>query len=217
MGIEAYLLIVIRVVEPEILDDIDPSDPDAVRSRRDLRMINRLMGGPAWIIKKVCGLGDVQRVVELGAGDGLMCNRMKVALPDCQVTAVDFITKPSSVRDDIDWQQANVLDYDGYDRDTIVVANLFIHHLEALELKRMGEKLRHVRAIVFAEPHRKPSSVFMGRILFPVVNHVTRHDMMTSIRAGFVSGEMIGLLDSGHRWSEEVGLLGGIRVMGVKS
>ena len=34
-----------RIVEPEILDTLPPGNPEAKRSRADLRFINRMMGG----------------------------------------------------------------------------------------------------------------------------------------------------------------------------
>ena len=42
-----------RVVKPEILDELDGSDPRAIRSRRDLRFINLLMGNERWIQRSV--------------------------------------------------------------------------------------------------------------------------------------------------------------------
>ena len=205
-----------RIVEHEILDDLDPADPDAVRSRRDLRLINFLMSGQAWIVRQICGLQDVQRIVELGAGDGKLCQQIKSRLPHCEVVAVDRMAKPNHVRADITWETSCVLEYDGFDAETVVVANLFIHHLEDRELRVLAARLKQVRALIFAEPHRNNSALCLGRCLFPFVNHVTRHDMITSIKAGFTRGEIAEAFDSNLRWHEKIGLLGGIRMMGVR-
>ena len=205
-----------RVVEAEILDGLDPADPDAVRSRRDLRLINKLMAGPSWVVRQVSELQGVRRIVELGAGDGALCNQLKSSMPDCDVVAVDLISKPDTAREDVRWEKVNVLDYEGFDQHTVVVANLFIHHLLDDELCGLGERLKSVSAIVLAEPHRKTSALWMGRCLFPVVNHITRHDMITSIKAGFVRGEVPSLLGPNFQWREEVGFLGGIRMKGVQ-
>jgi len=201
-------------VIPEILDGLDPDDPDAVRSRRDLTMINRLMGGQAWLFKEVSKLDGVRRVVELGAGDGMLCNQLKSIMPNCEVVAIDLIPKPQDVRDDVVWEQMNVLDYEGFDSGTVVIANLFIHHLQNDELRVLGSRLNRVHTILFTEPHRTTSALWMGRCLFPIVNYVTRHDMMTSIRAGFVRGEMEELFGEGFHWREKIGVLGGIRMKG---
>ena len=206
-------------MEPEILDELIPTDPDAVRSRRDLRMINSLMGGEKWIVERVHQLmkqGNVNRIVDLGAGDGALSQQLKSLFPDCEVVAVDLISRPESVRVDVVWEKVNVMEYDGFDEDTIVVANLFVHHLQEDELRLLGERLSSVLAVVLAEPHRRAAAIFMGRMIFPIINHVTRHDMITSIRAGFIKGEIAGLLGDGFEWTESTGLLGGIRMKGVR-
>lgn len=205
-----------RIVEPEILDDLAPDDPNAVRSRKDLRLINRFMAGEAWILKQVSNMKNVRRIVELGAGDGQLSNALKSQQSECVVVALDLVPRPKSAADGVIWESVSVLDYDGYDEHCIVVANLFIHHLQDSELRSLGEKLKDVRAVVFAEPHRKKSALCMGRLIFPVVNHVTRHDMITSIKAGFVRGEIEGLLGSGFQWSEGSGFFGGIRMIGER-
>lgn len=206
-----------RIVEPEILDELMPDDPAALRSRKDLRMINSLMGGQRWIVRQLRNLGKVRRIVELGAGDGELSQQLKACFPDSEVVSVDLISKPSTVPEEVIWHEGNVLDYGGFDQDTIVVANLFIHHLQEHELKLLGEQLADVRAVILAEPHRVKSALFMGRLIFPIINHVTRHDMMTSIRAGFIQGELGPVLGTGFQWDESIGLLGGIRMIGVKA
>ena len=42
-----------RLLVPEILDGLPPEDPEARRSRRDLRRINFLMGNERWIARQV--------------------------------------------------------------------------------------------------------------------------------------------------------------------
>ena len=64
----------LRRVQPEILDDLPAEDPRAVRSRRDLRLINRLMGNHRWVLRHVAEHSG--RVVELGAGDGCLARRI---------------------------------------------------------------------------------------------------------------------------------------------
>ncbi|BDS05194.1 hypothetical protein NT6N_02340 [Oceaniferula spumae] len=174
------------------------------------------MRGHAWILNEVSAMHNVSKVVELGAGDGRLCNKVKTLLPTCEVTAVDLIPKPETVRSDIVWQQASIFEYDGFDRDTVVVANLFIHHLDDKELKLLGARLAQVRAVVLAEPHRKKTAELMGRLLFPLVNQVTRHDMITSIRAGFVKEEISKLIGRNFHWKESLGMFGGIRMIGVR-
>ena len=62
-----------RIVEPELLDELPPGDPRAVRSRRDLRRVN------AWMRNHSIMAGALrnhlkgqmpEQIIELGAGDG---------------------------------------------------------------------------------------------------------------------------------------------------
>ena len=205
-----------RIVVPEILDELSPDDPAAIRSRCDLRMINQFMRGQEWILNQLTGMNDVKRVVELGAGDGELCNRIKKQQRDCEVVGLDLITRPDSVDQDVLWESVSVLDYDGYSSDTVVVANLFIHHLQKDELNLLGEKMKSVRAVLFSEPYRGAVGLWMGRLIFPLVNYVTRHDMIVSIKAGFKNGEIESLLGGDFQWEESKGLCGGFRVKGVR-
>ena len=85
-----------RIVEPELLDELPPSDPQAVRSRGDLRRLNFLMGHAGFFTRSLRAPGMVAplalraesprrarrptsaplRLVELGAGDGTLLLRL---------------------------------------------------------------------------------------------------------------------------------------------
>ena len=43
----------VRQIKREILDDLDAKDPQAKRSRRDLRRINLFMGNMRWIREEI--------------------------------------------------------------------------------------------------------------------------------------------------------------------
>ena len=67
-----------RVLEPELLDQLDPADPDAVRSRRDLLWINWLMATERWMLSQLNVVPDpVDTVVELGAGEGFLLTKIQ--------------------------------------------------------------------------------------------------------------------------------------------
>ncbi|MEO7057313.1 MAG: methyltransferase domain-containing protein [Caldimonas sp.] len=74
-----------RILEPETLDHLAPDDPAAVRSRHDLRRVNRFMGARAILGRAIDralpmarigaagkGAAGPLRIVELGCGDGLL-------------------------------------------------------------------------------------------------------------------------------------------------
>src|SRR6201999_2448689 len=63
-----------RRVDPEWLDELPADDPRAVRSRRDLRLVNRIMGHAAIVRRAFRQYLNAQTptIAELGAGDGTL-------------------------------------------------------------------------------------------------------------------------------------------------
>ena len=205
-----------RLVLPEMLDELDAMDQRAIRSRRDLRLVNWFMRGESWILGELKKILGFVRVVELGAGSGHLAKSIHACWPGLEVVCVDLTPRPEHLDEHVSWWQGDVFDYDGYDQGTVVVTNLFLHHFEQPELLALGRKIRGVRALLAAEPHRSKMSLLMGRCLSPFVNDVTRHDMATSIRAGFRSGELAKMLGMSFDWSETRGVFGGVRLRGVR-
>jgi hypothetical protein len=184
-----------RVVEPEILDGLAQGDPEAGRSRRDLRLIHFLMGNESWllrVLKKSAGETKAG-ICEWGAGDGAFAARVAKAFPEIPITAVDLALRPAGLDSRILWHQGDLLAGESASGG-ILVANMFLHHFEKPQLKRLGEMCRSFRILVFNEPDRTRLALFWSALLFPLVGKVTRHDMPVSIRAGFRSGELQDLL-----------------------
>jgi len=205
-----------RVVEAEILDGLDAGDVRAVRSRRDLRLVNFFMRGEAWILSELGRMSGVKRVVELGAGEGYLGNAVKRSFPELEVVCLDLVSRPKGLGDGVIWKEGDLFEYDGYDESTVVIANLFLHHLLGDDLRRLGDLVDGCLGFLAAEPFRGRVPLMMGRLLFPFVNDVTRHDMLVSIRAGFRKSELGELVGGGCKWSNERGTFGGIRVKGVR-
>ena len=62
-----------RVVEPELLDALPSDDPDAMRSRRDLRVINAWMGNARHLTRAIMSLTFAPgSILEMGSGDGVL-------------------------------------------------------------------------------------------------------------------------------------------------
>jgi hypothetical protein len=129
------------------------------------------------------------------------------------VTGLDFQECPEGLN--LPWVAGDLFEtLPGVKGDT-VVANLILHHFDDDGLEHLGGMLRERKKLVAVEPWRSRLALAEGALLFPLVNGVTRHDMMASIRAGFRKGELEALLKLGAdwEWREEVSLLGGIRVL----
>ena len=85
----------LRTVQAEILDGLAPDCPEAIASRRDLRVINRLMGGERWLGRELRGLRRAgERVLEIGAGEGTLARALDV--PANELAALDLAPRPAA-------------------------------------------------------------------------------------------------------------------------
>lgn len=195
-----------RVVEPELLDDLPGNDPRALRSRRDLRMINGIMGNDRWILKQIL---EGETMVELGAGAGVLTRKL---LSKGRVTGLDFLEKPKDL--EVEWSQGNLFQTMPKSEGETVVANMILHHFDDEGLEQLGKLIQSRKRLIAVEPYRSKNTLLRGKLIWPLVGSVTRHDMMVSIRAGFQTGEIQEALRLGSawKWREEISMLGSIRV-----
>ncbi len=209
-----------RCVRPEILDHLPADDPEARRSRRDLRRINFLMGNERWIrrtIRRLPAALVARGIVELGAGDGALLAQLVASFPNARVTGCDLAPRPASLDARVLWRQGDVLATGRPAGGGVLVANLFLHHFEGGELRTLGELCDGFEVVVFNEPDHAMLPHALGFLMWPLVNRVTRHDMHASISAGFTKGELPGLLGlDPDRWrfSETSTWRGARRVVG---
>ena len=181
-----------RSLEPELLDFLSPDDPRAVRSRRDLRIINRFMGTHRWIERTLAAvLRPGERVLEIGAGTGELC--LRLAGRGIVADGLDRCPRPAGWPSHLAWHQADLRSFDGYGAYQAVVANLILHHLTGGELAALGRAMGSGPRVVCAcEPARWRISQGFFAILGPIfgADPVTRHDARVSIAAGFVGEEL---------------------------
>lgn len=209
-----------RALQPEILDYLAPHHPAARRSRRDLRLINLVMGNDRWLVRtlgKHARSGE--RWLELGAGDGRLAARIGSGRCD----ALDLQPAPDFWPAAARWHEADVRDFQQWAGYGVVFANLFFHHLPEAALRRVGDGLRrHARVVVACEPLRARRYQWLFAGLCPVIgaNDVTRHDGQVSIGAGFREDELprsLGLIED-NRWTWRVRhtLLGAYRLVATR-
>jgi len=193
-----------RVVIPELLDHLPADDPEALRSRRDLRRINFFMGNERWICREIRRFAEVAQrgIVEIGAGDGELCHRLARIFPKAPVSAYDLAPAPEFPGSRVTWYRGDLFDAPPPADGGVLVANLFVHHFEGEALAALGHWMRDFEVILLNEPDRSRLPHFLGGIMHPFMNRVTRHDMHVSINAGFRPGELVRLLglDDG-RWN----------------
>ena len=202
-----------RRVEPELLDELSADDPRAMRSRKDLQRVNRLMGSASILLRALDRSGDTKPprlLVELGAGDGSVMLRMARARrkrwAGARLILIDrqpCVTAETLAEFRALGLQPEVLAIDVFEwlaqlgdvHADIVIANLFLHHFsgEALEQLMQGIS-RRARAFVCCEPRRSRLAL-VGSHLLGVIgcNAVTRHDAVLSVHAGFRGSELSAL------------------------
>lgn len=199
-----------RQVQPEWLDTLDPCDPRAVRSRRDLRRVNRMMmtrsliGAPLDAIVRGT---DAVRLVELGTGDGEMLLRLarhyaprwpkvNLELLDLQpVVSAQTLDGYRALGWEVQVTRADVLDWlarPASGAAPIIVCNLFVHHFDGARLRALLDGIAaHACAFLCCEPRRSRFALWSSRLLGLIgCNDVTRHDALASVRAGFTAREL---------------------------
>jgi len=184
-----------RLLVPELLDSMDPSDPRAIRSRFDLRLINAFLGNERWITAQCRrNTRTIGSISELGAGEGHLTKRLQRVLPQATVTGLDLRSRPDGLPAGVRWTQGDFLHTLGESAGDACVGNLILHHFDSERLRILGSSLQKFRLLIFCEPLRKSLPMTLARMVLPLAGEVTRHDMPVSIRAGFVRGELPSLL-----------------------
>ena len=213
----------VRVVEPERLDELAAGDPEAIRSRRDLELLNAWMGNAgivARLLQEMSAVRRVRVVVELGAGDGTfllrVARRMNPPWSGVRAVLVDrvMVVGESTRRElaRLGWKLDVVTSdvFPGLElipagAGTVVLSNLFLHHLRRDELEELLARIA-VRAdgLVACEPRRSRLALHASRLVGLLgCNAGTRHDAQLSVRAGFSGRELSELWPAGAGWSLE--------------
>lgn len=201
-----------RVVRPELLDSLDPSDPSARRSRSDLRVINAMMGNFVWaegVLAPFATPGT--RLVEIGAGEGNLLRRLAKSFPHTNLAGLDLVPRPPDLPPVVAWRQGDLFQSLSGD---VAVGVMIVHHFSDERLKDLGGLLQNFRVLCLCEPWRHTLARLWGRCLLPLVGSVTRHDMLVSIEAGFARGELPRLLGlSGWHLQETIDWRGSYRLV----
>lgn len=220
-----------RTVRPEILDELPPTDARAIRSRRDLQRVNRVMGSCRILSRAVHhALASAPRrgrlrILELGAGDGSLTLRVAKDLaaswPAVELTLLDrqaliaeatgtafahlgWTLRPLTV-DALEWARAPTRQHPAAHWHVGLV-NLFLHHLEEGGLRELLSAVAdRCDAFIACEPRRSLPALIGSRLLFALgVSADTRHDAIVSVRAGFRGNELSRMWPaSGTRWTVE--------------
>jgi methyltransferase family protein len=206
-----------RLLSPELLDSLPPDDQQAVRSRRDLQLINSVMFQGA--IMRRLFLRHLpsapRRIIELGGGDGdfmlRLARRMGPSWHDVELILVDRQDVVSNeTRRELQrrkWRLVNFAEdvfaflERGMTAD-LITANLFLHHFQPGEIRRLFVCASALAPVLIAcEPRRNRLALAASRCVGVIgCNRVTRHDAVASVQAGFRDSELSALWPQGTRW-----------------
>ena len=210
----------LRVVEPELLDQLPPDDPRAIKCRRDLKRANTLMMHPfvmARTLRQYWGSDSPRVLVDLGSGDGTFVLRVAQRLSRHWRNVHAILLDQRAVVSDetragfaaLSWTvepvRAHVLDFFGQLRTEpvdIVTANLFLHHLQDQELARLlAQAAPSTKLFVACELQRTKLVREIGRMQWLIGGgDVICYDGVVSTRASFRGQEISALWPRQAGW-----------------
>jgi len=205
------------VVEPELLDELPPTDTDALDSRRDLRRLNHLMRHAALLQGALASRVKTppRWIAELGAGDGTMMLKLAEQMyrewPEVQVTLVDrqrVVTNKTLARfEEFGWTAKAVV-ADAFQwlpnagEADVMMANLFLHHFPSEQLVKLFKWIAERTELFVATETRRdwPSLVMTRAVGLIGCNAVTRYDAVRSAQGGFARKELTALWPAEKGW-----------------
>jgi 2-polyprenyl-3-methyl-5-hydroxy-6-metoxy-1,4-benzoquinol methylase len=197
-----------RLIQEEWLDQLPAEDAGALRSRTDLRRLNRLMnhvGIVKGLLRRVALPPGGHTLADLGGGDGSFALRLAAELRSCfALSAVTLVDRNAGLLPGVQSKfvalgcELNVVGQDVFawlrraPPFTIVLANLFLHHFNGEALRELfGLIADRARVFVACEPRRSWLAWAGSHTLAAIgCNSVTRHDAKISVRAGFTAREL---------------------------
>jgi hypothetical protein len=209
-----------RRVEPELLDGLAVEDPRAHRSRDDLRRIHRAMATLPIVqraMDRATAESPPRTLLELGAGDGSLmlrlARRRAARWPNVRVTLLDRLNLVARETQDglrqVGWKPSvetmDVFDWLATPDETrwdVVFASLFMHHFSSSELVGLLHGIAaRTQVFLCCEPRRSALALAGSRMIGLLgAGPVTRHDAVSSVRAGFRARELSELWPAPEDW-----------------
>lgn len=209
----------LRSLHSELIDDLPPEHPAAIQTRRDLRLINKLMGHAGIFTRALQQAFPNQppsRILEIGAGDGEILLHVAYRLANTwRNVDVTFVDLQDLLRNEtksafavLDWNvrsaQSDIFQWlnDSAEKTDVILANLVLHHFSESQLSLLFSiAAEKTDAFVAVEPRRSRWPLFCARSLALIgCGPVTCHDAPVSVQAGFKRRELSALWPRSDRW-----------------
>ena len=207
-----------RVLTPELLDRLAADDPRAIRSRRDLVLVNGIMRQQAIMARTLSHCPPPRSIADLGGGDGRfmlgVARRLANNWPGTRVLIVDrqdIVSAEIRVGFEALGWHCEVRRGDVFEvlpSADIITANLFLHHFDDAALSRLlAAVATRTDCFVSCEPRRSRFALLASQLVGLLgCNDVTRHDAVVSVKAGFTDQDLSGLWpQAGWRLVESAG------------
>ena len=202
-----------RLNQPELLDEHDAPREDVDRSLRDLRRINRFLGGRSIYRRLLQRAGNVSSIVDVGAGSGdnlaAVQARLRIAV-DFKIEHVAAAPMHRIVAD------AARLPFRAESVDVVTSAHFFHHFSELENVNILTESLRAARrAVIVNDTRRHYAPLLFVRLLgaLRLVGRITRFDAPASVLRAYTTDEAaavarrIGRCDVFNLWPFRFGLI----------
>jgi len=210
----------LRTVTPELLDGLAPTDARALRSRRDLKLINALMMNNVLVareLRRAFKDKPPKLIVEIGAGDGAFMLQVAERLPKWSALQALLIDRHNLLNPEtavgfreLGWRaQAVTIDVHAWLAQAtrivpdVIVANLFLHHFDTPVLTEIFRQVaQRTNLFIACEPRRSRVGLTGARMVRVIgCNDVTRHDAVASVHAGFVDKELSSMWPDPSGWT----------------
>ena len=189
-----------RIPVHELLDEHDAPRDDMERSLRDLRWINRWLGGTAIYRRLLRRVPAAKSVVDLGAGtcddlESLRGVRLRVGL-DFKIDHLLYLREGSSVHRVVG--NACLLPFRDGAVDVVSSAHFFHHFSPEENAVILGESVRVARRAVVVNDTRRhyvPLLVVLFFSAIRVFGRITRSDAPASVRQGYTLAEARAIVE----------------------
>lgn len=192
-----------RINEPELLDEHDAPRGEMERSLRDLRRINRWLGGIRIyrrVVRELLGDRDRATVLELGAGtadllDSLPPSFTTIAL-DFKIDHLLYLRESSRAKRVVG--DAARLPFRDASVDVITSAHFFHHFSPEENVNILTGAMRVVRAgIAINDTRRNYAPLLFMRLVgaLRLVGRITAYDGPASVARGYTTNEALAIAE----------------------